>query len=69
MRGLSLQIIDEMNLLVPRVLENITDLLVTPTSNSVNSFLQPAAKESLRRAIARRGVSLRINSAYRTVAQ
>jgi hypothetical protein len=68
-RGLSLQIIDEMNLLGPNVLVNITDLLVTPTSNSVNSFLQPAAKESLRRAIARRGVSLSINSAYRTVAQ
>jgi hypothetical protein len=69
LRGLSLQIIDEMNLLVPSVLVNITDLHVTPTSNSVNSFLQPAAKESLRRAIARRGVSLTINSAYRTVAQ
>lgn len=68
-RGLSLQIIDEMNLLVPNVLVNITDLRVSPTSDSVNPYLQPAAKESLRRAIARRGVSLSINSAYRTVAQ
>jgi hypothetical protein len=68
-RGLSLQITDEMNLLIPNVLVNITDLLVNPTSSSVHCFLQPAAKESLRRAIARRGVSLSINSAYRTVAQ
>ncbi|WP_199295849.1 peptidoglycan-binding protein [Trichocoleus sp. FACHB-591] len=68
-RGLSLQIIAEMNLLIPNVLVSAEDLNVD-VSPSVNLFLQPAAKEALRRAIrARGGAVLSINSAYRTVAQ
>ena len=68
-RGLSLQIIAEMNLLIPNVLVNFEDLNINPTSQAVNLFLQPAAKEALRRAIQTRGTNLKINSAYRTVAQ
>ena len=68
-RGLSLQIIAEMNLLIPNVLVNFEDLNINPTSQAVNPFLQPAAKEALRRAIQTRGTTLKINSAYRTVAQ
>ena len=68
-KKLSLQIIAEMNLLIPIVLVSIDDLNVD-ASPSVNAFLQPAAKEALRRAIkARGGKLLELNSAYRTVAQ
>jgi N-acetylmuramoyl-L-alanine amidase len=68
-RNLSLQIIAEMNLLIPNVLVNFDDLNISAASSAVNPFLQPAAKEALRRAIRAKGGSLRINSAYRTVAQ
>lgn len=68
-RGLSLQIIAEMNLLVPNVLVSIEGLNIKATSLAVNPYLQPAAKEALRRAIAARGKTLTINSAYRTIAQ
>lgn len=68
-RGLSLQIIDEMNLLIPNVLVNFEDLNIKANSPAVNPFLQPAAKEALRRAITRRSATLILTSAYRTVAQ
>jgi len=69
-RGLSLQIIAEMNLMIPNVLVSIEDLNIEATSLAVNPFVQPAAKEALRRAIkARPRAKLKINSAYRTVAQ
>ncbi len=69
-RGLSLQIIAEMNLLIPNVLVNCEDLNIEPASLAVNPFLQPAAKETLRRAIkARANAPLSLTSAYRTVAQ
>jgi peptidoglycan hydrolase-like protein with peptidoglycan-binding domain len=68
-RGLSLQIIAEMNLLVPDVLVSFEDLDIRASSVAVNPFLQPNAKEALRRAIRTRGESLVITSAYRTVAQ
>jgi hypothetical protein len=54
-RGLSLQIIAEMNLLIPHVLVNFEDLNIKLADDSVNPYLQPAAKESLRRAIQRQG--------------
>lgn len=68
-KGLSLQIIDEMNLLIPNVLVSFDDLDVSGNEATVNFFLQPKAKEALRRAIRRRGVTLKLNSAYRTVVQ
>lgn len=67
-KGLSLQIIAEMNRLIPNVLIRFDDLNVS-LSSSVNPFLQPLAKEALRRAINAKGTTLRINSAYRTIAQ
>ncbi|GAB4235076.1 MAG: hypothetical protein Kow00121_62730 [Elainellaceae cyanobacterium] len=68
-RGLSEQIIIIMNSLVPNVLVNFSDLNVDVRGDQINPFLQPAAKESLRLAIQRRGTKLVVNSAYRTVAQ
>lgn len=68
-RGLSLQIIDQMNLLIPNVLVSFDDLDVSGDDATVNFFLQPKAKDALRRAISRRGVTLSLDSAYRTVVQ
>ena len=69
-RGLSLQIIEEMNRLIPGgVLTRIDDLDITGNSATVNFFLQPRAKESLARCIAKRGVKLAINSCFRTIVQ
>ena len=53
-RGLSIQLIAEMNLSIPNVLVNFEDLNIKANSLAVNLFLQPAAKEALRRAIKRR---------------
>jgi peptidoglycan hydrolase-like protein with peptidoglycan-binding domain len=68
-KNLSLQVIDEMNLLIPNVLVSFDDLDVSGNEATVNFFLQPKAKEALRSAIKRRGKTLRLNSAYRTVVQ
>ena len=68
-RGLSKQIIDELNLLVPNALVNISDLFVDVAGSQINPFLQAKAKQALARAIHARGTRLIINSAYRTVAQ
>lgn len=69
-KGLSLQVIDEMNLLIPGgVLVSIDDLDVSGDDATVNFFLQPKARNALRRAISRKGVTLRLNSCYRTVVQ
>ncbi|GBO56039.1 hypothetical protein APA_4245 [Pseudanabaena sp. lw0831] len=69
--GLSSQIIGQMNLLIPSVLVDFSDLPNFEASGKqVNPYLQPIAKESLRRAIQENGSKkLKINSAYRTVAQ
>ena len=68
-KNLSLQVIDEMNLLIPNVLVSFDDLDVSGDRATVNFFLQPKAKEALRRAIRNKGKTLRLNSAYRTVVQ
>lgn len=67
-KGLSLEIIGQMNLLVPNVLVDFSDLKVVLDA-SVNPFLQPKAKASLAKAIADKGAKITINSAYRTIAQ
>lgn len=69
-KGLSLQVIDQMNLLIPGgVLIDIDDLDVSGNDATVNLFLQPKAKIALRRAIAKRGTTLALNSCFRTVVQ
>jgi Putative peptidoglycan binding domain/D-alanyl-D-alanine carboxypeptidase len=67
-RKLSLQIIAEMNVMIPSVLVSLDDLNVSADTN-VNLYLQPGAKDSLRRVINAQGAKLPITSAYRTVAQ
>src|SRR4028118_696664 len=69
-KNLSLQVIDEMNLLISNVLVSFDDLDVSGDRATVNFFLQLKAKEALGRAIRRnKGKTLRLNSAYRTVVQ
>jgi N-acetylmuramoyl-L-alanine amidase len=75
-RGLSRQIIVEMNNIVSGVLLNFEDLpgLTLSGGNHLNYYLQAAPKDALR-AVLRQGVAAKpnlrmaINSAYRTVVQ
>lgn len=66
--GLSRQIIAEMNVLVPGILVDFSDL---PIAINELQFprLQQGAKDSLAKAVARRGIPIKINSGYRTCAQ
>lgn len=65
---LSQEIIDEMNVLVPGSLIDCSDLNISIDSLQF-PYLQRSAKQALARAIQARGRTMRINSAYRTVAQ
>ena len=65
---LSQEIIDEINVLVPGSLIDCSDLNISIDSLQF-PYLQRPAKQALARAIRARGISMRINSAYRTVAQ
>ena len=67
-RELDRQIIDEMNKIIPNVLMNFDDLNVE-LGQAVWPMLQPRAKYALSRAINNRGIKMKINSAYRTIAQ
>jgi Putative peptidoglycan binding domain/D-alanyl-D-alanine carboxypeptidase len=68
-RKLSLQIITEMNIMIPGILVSCDDLNISSTSTAVNLYLQPGAKDALRRVIKIKGEQLTVSSAYRTVAQ
>ncbi|MGG6297054.1 peptidoglycan-binding protein [Leptolyngbya sp. AN02str] len=66
--ALSQQLIHQMNLIAPNIMVSFDDLDVI-LEQAAFPYLQPAAKESLRRVIAARGQPMRIASAYRTIAQ
>ena len=66
--GLSQQLIHQMNLISPNIMVSFDDLNVD-LGPAAFPFLQPVAKEALRKAIADRGQPMRITSAYRTIAQ
>lgn len=66
--GLSQQIIDEMNAILPGVLVRFDNLNVR-LGAAVFPYLQRPAYEALSRAIRDRGTTISINSAYRTIAQ
>lgn len=65
---LSQEIIDEINVLVPGSLIDCSDLNISIDSLQF-PYLQRPAKQALARAIRARGVTMKINSAYRTLAQ
>lgn len=66
-RGLDNQLIWKMNQIRPNLLSRIDDLNVQ-LGEAVHPWLQTKARDSLKKAIARRGKTLIINSAYRTIA-
>ena len=66
--GLSQQIIDEMNLIIPNVLIRFDHLNVS-LGAAIFPYLQQPAQEALARVLRERGATMRINSAYRTIAQ
>lgn len=66
--GLSQQLIYQINLIIPNALVSFDDLNVN-LGDAAYPFVPPAGKEALEKAIKKRGVTLRVNSAYRTVAQ
>lgn len=66
--GLSQQLIYQINLIVPNALVSFDDLNVE-LGNAAFPFVPQAGKEALRKAIAKRGETLVVNSAYRTLAQ
>jgi hypothetical protein len=66
-RGLDNQLISQMNKIRPGLLVQINDLNVN-LGKAVHPWMQAAAKECLKQAIADRGQQMTINSAYRTLA-
>lgn len=66
--GLSQQLIQQMNLILPDALVSFDDLDVE-LEDAAFPFLQPLAKQGLQQAIQDRGIPMSINSAYRTIAQ
>ena len=68
-KGLSEQIVDEMNCMKPGSFDRIDNIAKASLGSAVFPFLQTPAKKSLAAAIAARGTTMSINSAFRTVAQ
>lgn len=66
--GLSQQLIHQMNVITANTLVSFDDLNVSLEA-AAWPFLQPPAREALGRAIQERGRTLKVNSAYRTIAQ
>lgn len=67
-RGLDRQLIAQMNRLVSGALVDFSSPKIR-LGQAVWPLLQPAAKRALDRAVANRGQTLIVNSAYRTIAQ
>ena len=65
---LTQQLIAELNCIVPNTMTSFTGAGISVTS-AVNPFLAPAATTGLKAAVASRGVTIGISSAYRSVAQ
>ena len=66
--GLSQQLIYQMNAICPGILLGCEDLDVQ-LENAAYALLQPPAKAALKAAIQERGIPMKINSGYRTIAQ
>lgn len=66
--GLSQQLIHQMNIILPDALVSFDELNVD-LGNAAWAYLQPPARRALEAAIQERGVRLKVNSGYRTIAQ
>jgi N-acetylmuramoyl-L-alanine amidase len=65
---LSQQLIYQLQLILPNAFVSFDELEVDLLDTSF-PYLQPQAKQALRKAIADRGLPMQVNSAYRTIAQ
>jgi len=66
--ALSQQLIYQLNLIVPNALVSCEDLNLN-LGSAAFPYVQPVAKEGLKKAIQKRGLKMTINSGYRTIAQ
>lgn len=66
--GLSQQLIHQMNIVLPNALVSFDELNVE-LGEAAFPYLQPPAKDALRKAIEERGMRMSVNSAYRTIVQ
>jgi N-acetylmuramoyl-L-alanine amidase len=66
--ALSQQLIYQLQLILPNSFVSFDDLQVE-LQNAAFPYLQPQAKQALKKAIDARGIPMLINSAYRTIAQ
>src|SRR5688572_21774915 len=67
--GLSKQLIAEQNCIRPDALVSFAGLAGVSIGAAVNPFLEPPARDALKRAVANQGGTITINSALRTLAQ
>lgn len=68
-KGLSTQIVDEIDCIKPGTFDRIDNIPKASLGGAVFPFLQTPAKKALAAAIAARNTTMTINSAFRTVAQ
>ena len=68
-RGLSLQLVGELNAMRPGRMERIDDIANVSLGSAVIPYLQGPAARALRRAAARRSSEMTVNSALRTLPQ
>jgi N-acetylmuramoyl-L-alanine amidase len=66
--ALSQQLIYQLQLILPNAFVSFDDLKVD-LQNAAFPYLQSQAKQALQKAISDRGIPMKINSAYRTIAQ
>jgi len=68
-KGLSQQLVDEMNCLQPNTLKSISGIAKVSLGSAVFPYLQTPAEAALAKVVAARGTTLTINSALRTLPQ
>lgn len=68
-RGLSLQLVEEIQCIRPGTMESISGVSGARLGSAVIPYLQRPAAQALRNAIARRGGAMYVNSALRTLPQ
>lgn len=67
-KGLTQQLVAELNCITPNTMTSFTGPNISVQAQ-VNAFLAPAATNALKAAVAARGATIGISSAYRSVAQ
>ena len=68
-KGLSQQLVDEMNCLKPNTLKSIAGISKVSLGSAVFPYLQTPAADTIPKIVAARGTTLTVNSALRTLPQ